>query len=214
MFTGLIEDLGVVKRVERRSGGASLGIQTALSPLQIGESIAVNGVCLTVTQTSPGLFEVDLSSETLRRTNLALLRPGSLVHLERALSLGGRLGGHLVQGHVDGLAILVRIFPDGDAYQLIFRAPDELMRYIVPQGSVAIDGVSLTVAVCTPPTFGVVVVPHTQRRTHLVHHSPGYQANLEVDLIGKYVEHLLRRSRSNSIVEMLRVPVRSQGGER
>jgi riboflavin synthase len=196
MFTGLIEDLGTVRELRGSADNARLTVATAIpmAELELGESIAVNGICLTVVTFGDGCFSADVSPETLDRSNLATLAPGGRVNLERALRLGARLGGHLVSGHVDAVATLVAQVRDGNTLRLTFRLPAAVNRYVVEKGSVAIDGISLTVNSVTDETFAVAVIPHTLAMTTLKEGRVGSRVNIETDLIGKYVERLLGRA--------------------
>lgn len=193
MFTGIVEELGVVKLLSVRGKAAQLRLsaQTVLTDVRLGDSIAVNGVCLTVVSFSVREFTVDVMPETLRKSNLMELKPGDPVNLERALALGGRLGGHLVSGHVDGIGSIMERRLEGNAVIYQFSVPPEVLRYIIPKGSVAIDGISLTVADMGLDWFSVSVIPHTVSSTTLGRKSEGEKVNLENDLIGKYVERLL-----------------------
>jgi len=189
MFTGIVEEIGVVRGPVRNS--LMVRATRVLEDLKLGDSIAVNGVCLTVVSFSQGEFSVGLMPETLRRSNLGALKSGDVVNLERALAIGARLGGHFVQGHVDGMARLVSTRQEGDALLLRFEAPPEIMRYVVPKGFIAIDGTSLTVVDVTDNSFSVSLVQFTQENIILPGKRPGYMANVEVDILGKYVEKLL-----------------------
>ena len=193
MFTGLIEDVGTVRELHRGGHNVSLSVATAIptTDLVLGESIAVNGVCLTVTTIDSGGFSAEVSPETLERSNLGRLAAGRRVNLERALRLGDRLGGHLVSGHIDGIATATRRDRDRNAVRFGFRCTSELSRYLVEKGSVAIDGVSLTVNQVGSDQFEVAVIPHSLEQTTLRDCQPGAEVNLEVDVIGKYVERLL-----------------------
>ncbi len=194
MFTGLVEDVGTITRVEPRDGTCLFEVRPADLPvdqLAIGDSIAVDGVCLTVTARGGGAFSVTAVDETLRRTTLGERAPGHPVHLERALRLGDRLGGHMVQGHIDGVATLAERGATGDNLELTFRAAPGLLRYVVEKGSVAVDGVSLTVARADDNSFAVALIPHTVAVTALGRKEVGGRVNLEVDMIAKYVERLL-----------------------
>ncbi|MEJ2199645.1 MAG: riboflavin synthase [Desulfuromonadaceae bacterium] len=198
MFTGLIEDVGTVRELSRSADSVRLRIATGI-PMQelvMGESIAVNGICLTVVAFGDGQFSADVSPETVGRTTLATLRSGSRVNLERALCLGGRLGGHLVSGHVDAVATITSRERDGNAIRFTFRLPAEVNRYVVEKGSVAIDGISLTVNAVSEETFSVAIIPHTLAETTLQERAVGDQVNIETDIIGKYVERLLGRGNS------------------
>lgn len=184
MFTGMVEELG---RVRSRQGRRfTVAARTVLDGLHIGDSIAHNGCCLTVVEVGDGWYGVDVVDETLARTNLGELAPGDPVNLERPLRASDRLGGHLVQGHVDGVGEIV-----GAAPTLEVRMPPDLTRYVVEKGSISVDGVSLTVAKALPDGFAAAVVPHTASVTTLGHKGPGDRVNLEVDLVAKYVERLL-----------------------
>jgi riboflavin synthase len=192
MFTGIVETTGLLRRIERRGPGARLGVGAKLDALVVGESIAVHGVCLTVQAVVPGGYEADATAETLDRTTLGSLPIGARVHLERALQLGGRLGGHIVSGHVDGRLRLRRRDELGEARRLAFGVEDpSLCRFIAPKGSVAIDGVSLTVNHAEGDEFDVVIIPHTLEVTTLGELSVGDAANLEVDMLARYVARLL-----------------------
>src|SRR6266545_1673322 len=184
MFTGIIEELGAV--LERALDRITVSCRTVLADADVGSSIAVNGVCLTVVDRGPGHLGFDLSEETLRRTSLGGLSPGDPVNLERPVTLTTRLGGHLVQGHVDG----VEAEPAGGAW-LTIRPPAELLRYLVDKGSVSVDGVSLTVAGADGDAFSVALIPHTLAVTTLGTARVGDAVNLEVDVLAKYVERLL-----------------------
>jgi riboflavin synthase len=199
MFTGIVEERGEVVAVDRHAGAATVTVRGPLVTADAGhgDSIAVNGVCLTVTATAGGTFTADVMAETLNRTALGALAPGLPVNLERPLRLGGRLGGHLVQGHVDAVATLVSRSPAEHWDVVRIAIPPGLARYIVHKGSVAVDGVSLTVSAVGsgddggPPWFEVSLIPATLAGTTLGTAQPGSSVNLEVDVIGKYVERLL-----------------------
>ena len=194
MFTGIVEEVGTVRRVHSGPASAVLTIQarTVLEDLKIGDSVAVNGICLTVTTLPAGAFTADVMHETLNRSSFSGLRPGSPVNLERALPAGGRFGGHIVSGHVDGVGTLTRVKQDGPAVWYTVRTSPEIRRQLVEKGSVAIDGISLTVAAVHPDGFSVSVIPHTLRATVLGRRQEGDLVNLETDILGKYVEALLR----------------------
>ena len=189
MFTGIIQEMG--KAREAATSSLSVEATTSLEGLHEGDSIAVNGTCLTVKAIGEGYFSVDTMPETLRRTNLGLLKPGSPVNLERALTLSSPLGGHLTQGHVDATGTLVSVQPEGDALLMKFHAPPQVMRYVVEKGFIAVDGISLTVVEWDATTFTISVVTYTQEHTNLGHRKPGDVVNLEVDILAKYVEKLL-----------------------
>lgn len=191
VFTGIVEEVGSIVRVERGGEVLGLEIRAGFSPESVapGDSVAVDGVCLTVTKSEQGVLRFDLSHETAGATTLRDRIAGDRVHLERALALGGRLGGHLVTGHVDGTGDLVRREPRGENLDLVLRAPAAVVPYLVPKGSVAIDGVSLTVNQPQGSLFRVTLVPHTLRQTTLGERRPGEALNLEADILGKYVRH-------------------------
>lgn len=194
MFTGIVEEMGTVERVHRGMHSAVLSIRAkaVLEGTRAGDSIAVNGVCLTVTALSLGGFAADVMHETLDRSALARLVPGTRVNLERAMAADGRFGGHIVAGHVDGVGTVTAVRRDDNAVWYTIQAPAAVLRYVVEKGSVAVDGVSLTVARVDGGSFAVSVIPHTAAQTVLSLRRPGDPVNLEADLIGKYVEKLLR----------------------
>ncbi len=191
MFTGLVQAVGEVRVISRTTTGATLSIAHPFGPLTLGESIAVNGVCLSVTAMPEGLFACDASLETLSKTTLGSIARGSSVHLERALRAGDRLGGHLVSGHVDGVGRVVSKSALGEALQMTFEAPAVLARFFAPKGSVTIDGISLTVNRATRTTFDVVLVPITRAETRLDQKAVGDSVNLEIDVLAKYIARLL-----------------------
>ena len=184
MFTGIVEEVGTVRRV----GGGTLSIdaEEILTDVRLGDSIAVNGVCLTVTSFDKNHFEADVMPETVRRTSLAELRKGSPVNLERALTLASRLGGHIVSGHIDGVGTVAGLRQEGNALLLTVAAAPALLRGIVEKGSVALDGISLTVAAVTEETFTVSLIPHTREVTNLRAKRAGSRLNIETDIIGKF----------------------------
>lgn len=198
MFTGIIEELGTVKSIHSQSGGMRLSIsgKIVLDGMKIGDSISVNGACLTVVEISNTLFSADVSRESLDKSNLGKLRVGDKVNLERPMRLADRLGGHLVAGHVDAVGVIRGIVKKGDASVFTFEAPPEVLRYLVYKGSVAIDGISLTVNEIQGKRFSVTIIPHTLQMTTLGFKKIGDLVNLEVDLIGKYVEKFLSKDRS------------------
>jgi riboflavin synthase len=194
MFTGIVEEIGRVQAITTGQTHNTLTIacQTMLADTQIGESIAVNGVCLTVTELSETLFSIGASPETLRRTNLGRLQAGDPVNLERSLAFNGRMGGHYVQGHIDETGEIVRIVPEGDSKLVTVRLPHNLMRYVVEKGYLAVDGVSLTVFNLTDDTVTIALIAHTQQAVIMGQQQVGALVNLEVDIIAKYVERLVR----------------------
>jgi len=197
MFTGIVEETGVVERITQATEAIQFAIQakTCARGLKIGDSLAVNGCCLTVvklgSRSKHKVIRFDLLRETWERTNLQFARVGSLVNLERALRLDGRLDGHFVTGHIDGVGTIVRWARAGKDHVLEITAPTELMRYIVHKGSVAVDGISLTVAAVTKKGFRIWIIPHTYEVTALRDRSVGDAVNLETDVLGKYVEQLI-----------------------
>jgi riboflavin synthase len=194
MFTGLVEAIGTLVAKERRGPGARLTVRCPFDPIVMGESIACDGVCLTVDAIEGDRFVADASAETLTRTTLGGLAVGDELHLERALALGQRFGGHIVSGHVDGVAELVRREPVGDAAELHFRVPPELLRYVTEKGSITLSGVSLTVNGVAGDTLSLVVVPRTQKWTKLAKARVGSRFNVEVDVLARYVERLLHHT--------------------
>ena len=204
MFTGLVQDVGVVERVVA-GAMTDLWIRTALGAggFALGESVAVNGACLTVVERGGHTFKVQAAPETLRRTTMGELRPGSRVNLERALALGDRLGGHLVAGHVDAVSEVLETRPEGGSWVMAFRLPAELAPYFIEKGSVAVEGISLTVNQVLSDRFTVQLIPETQQRTTLKDMGPGARVNLEADMIGKYVARLfaLRQGPGTGLTE-------------
>lgn len=192
MFTGLVQDLGRVAAVDATADGARLTIETRLAPeIAPGDSVAVSGVCLTATTVTEDAFSADVMRESLRRSALGALQPGEPVNLELALRADARLGGHIMQGHVDGLARVTEVQDDGFAKVVTITPEDPgLLRYVVEKGSIAVDGVSLTVARVDDASFAVSLIPETLERTSLGQASPGRRVNLEVDVVAKYVEKL------------------------
>lgn len=193
MFTGIIEEIGRVERVTKGAKSSKLRIKAGavLGGTRIGDSICTSGVCLTVTKLEGDFFEADVMAETMRRSKLGGLAAGSPVNLERAMRLDGRFGGHMVSGHIDGTGVIRSIYTEDNAVWLTISAEEKLLRYIVEKGSIAIDGVSLTVASVDLTGFQVSVIPHTGRETTLLRQRAGDAVNLECDIIGKYVEKLL-----------------------
>ncbi len=194
MFTGIVEEVGHIRRLTQIANGARLAIeaQTVLAGAKLGDSIAVNGVCLTVVEQGPDWFAADLSAETLKRTSLQQARTGTRVNLERALLPTTRLGGHIMQGHVDGTGRLLEAQPSGEGWTVRIGFPVELARYIVEKGSIAVDGISLTVATLGDDWFEIAVIPHTWKMTNLSTLERGALVNLEVDILAKYVERMLQ----------------------
>lgn len=201
MFTGIIEEIGTVRRIEHGAKGARLTIQakTVLEDTRIGDSIATNGVCLTVVSMTGDSFSADVMAESLRRSSLGTLQGGSSVNLERAMAANGRFGGHIVSGHIDGTGTIASQKREDNAVWVKVKTPAPLLRYIVEKGSIAIDGVSLTVAAVTDTDFSVSIIPHTGAQTILLGKKPGDPVNLECDVIGKYVEKLTAPHKTGGI---------------
>lgn len=193
MFTGIIEELGTVKSlvISGSSGKISVAASKVLENTKIGDSIAVNGVCLTVVSMDAGGFTADVMAETVRRTSLSLCKKGSKVNLERAMAADGRFGGHIVAGHVDGTGIVKSLVKEENAVWVTIDAGREITDLVVEKGSIAIDGISLTVAAVTPSGFKVSVIPHTGEETTLLSRKTGDPVNLETDIVGKYVRKLM-----------------------
>ncbi|AZR72954.1 riboflavin synthase subunit alpha [Anoxybacter fermentans] len=191
MFTGIIEEVGIILNITRgtNSGSLTIAAKKVLEDVEIGDSIAVNGVCLTVTSFTKGQFTADVMPVTLDKTNLGELSPGKKVNLERALQLKSRLGGHLVSGHVDGVGTILSINQDDNAILIEIEAPEKLKPFVIREGSIAVDGISLTVAELTPKGFCVSIIPHTAKKTTLANRKVGDRVNLEGDIIGKYLYH-------------------------
>jgi riboflavin synthase len=192
MFTGLVADRGMVRELAPGAEGARLRVASSLAgSIRSGDSVAVNGVCLTARDADDGSFTADVMNETLERSSLGGLEPGGVVNLELALRASDRLGGHVVQGHVDGLGTIAVVVQDGFARRVEISAGAELLRYVVEKGSIAVDGVSLTVAGLDDESFTVSLIPETLERTNLGVARPGQRVNLEVDVLAKYVERLM-----------------------
>jgi len=188
MFTGIVEEVGTVRAAGQ--GRLTIAAREVMPTLEIGGSISVNGVCLTVTRLDSDEFSVDVVPETLRRTNLGLLSSNSPVNLERPLRADGRLDGHIVQGHVDGTGTIGEISEDGEALMVRIDVPAQLVRYVVEKGFIAVDGVSITVVHCDEAGFSVTVIPHTRDHTVFGSRSVGDAVNIEIDILAKYVERL------------------------
>jgi riboflavin synthase len=195
MFTGIVEHKGSVTRADRAVDGMRIVVDIGpLTGIEVGSSVAVNGVCLTAVGLGSGQASFDVVSETLDRSNLGLLAPGAAVNLELPMAANGRFDGHIVQGHVDGVGEVVGIEPEGEATRMSLAVPPGLMRYVVEKGSVTVDGVSLTVAALTEHGFEVALIPHSLAVTNLGLRKVGDKVNLEVDVLAKYVERLLKAS--------------------
>jgi riboflavin synthase len=206
MFTGIIEKLGRVIGTERHGGGGSVQIESgwALTDVGLGDSISVNGACLTVSSLRGGVFGADVSGETLRRTNLGDLNTGEQVNLERALRLSDRLGGHLLTGHIDGTGTVREAKREGDSFRYEFDVPEQISRGLVEKGSVAVDGISLTVGRWNGSSLQVYVIPYTLEKTTLQFRRPGDRVNIETDILGKYVEKMLSSRKDGLSLETLK----------
>ena len=201
MFTGLVAELGIVQRLARQGSSYHLtvGAKKVLDNLKIGDSVAVNGACLTVVRMDEGGFTADVMPETVRLTNIGSLQPGSKVNLERTLRLCDGLDGHIVSGHVEGLGTISEQRPEGIAVVVTIATPPELLKYIIKKGSIAIDGISLTVTEVTDTSFSVSLIPHTAKETTLGFKKVGDSVNLETDILGKYVERMLTWNKQTQV---------------
>ena len=202
MFTGIVEEIGIVESV--KPGFLSISTKNLLKSSKPGDSIAVNGVCLTATRINNQSFSIDIMAETLRRTNLGKLQPGDSVNLEKALEVGGRLGGHFVQGHIDGTGMITGITPQNGATLFRITAPAEIMRYLVEKAYIGIEGISLTITALGADYFQVSVVEFTRTHTNLQHHKVGDSVNLEVDIMAKYAERFIQAQKPGISAEFLR----------
>lgn len=199
MFTGIIEEIGIVKDIKKSAKSSKIIIEAnkILEKINLGDSISTNGVCLTASGINENYFEADVMAETLRRSNIGKLKIGSNVNLERALCLEGRLGGHIVSGHIDGTGEIISFKKEENAIWLTIKTGKDLLKYIVEKGSIAIDGISLTVAYVDDYKFKVSVIPHTKRETTLLNKNVKDTVNIECDMIGKYIEKLLGLNKKN-----------------
>ena len=200
MFTGLIEEIGILKEVRKgvKSAELSISANKVLQDIRIGDSISTNGVCLTVIRFSNNSFAVDVMPETMRRSNLKNLKPGSKINLERALRLGDRLGGHIVSGHIDGVGLVKAIEAENNATWVTIEGSPQIMKYIIEKGSIAIDGTSLTVAYVDENAFKVSIIPLTRDETTLLSKKIGDEVNLECDMVGKYIERFTMFNKTNN----------------
>lgn len=196
IFTGIIEELGVVKSIaiNGASGCITIKAKKVLEGTQLGDSIAVNGICLTVTSINSDGFSADVMAETVKRTSLSQVGKGDLVNLERAMILNGRFGGHIVSGHIDGTGTITKYTKEENAIWVTIKAPDEILDLIVEKGSICIDGISLTVATVSDQDFQVSIIPHTAKETTLIHKKVGSLVNLENDIVGKYIKKLMENN--------------------
>lgn len=195
MFTGIIQGIGEIESLEGDGESAKLRLRlpSDMGPLEIGESVAVDGICLTANASPPDVFQADLSWETISRTSLAHKRKGQKVNLERALRPMDRLGGHFVSGHIDGIGKIAHLVNRGQSWELAIEAPEEILKFCIDKGSIAVDGISLTIATLADSGFTCAVIPHTLNQTNLSERQAGDSVNLEADLIGKYVRRLLAK---------------------
>jgi len=204
MFTGIIEEVGTVQAIQHGENSSFIEIKAekVLSDVHAGDSIAVNGVCLTVTEFSKNTFRADVMNETLKRSSLGSLKNGSSVNLERAMSANGRFGGHMVSGHIDGTGVISAVKNDGIAVWYTINTTSEIMQYIIEKGSIAVDGISLTVAKVTNSSFSVSIIPHTAQQTILSFKKTGDIVNLENDIVGKYVGKFINADIKKSNISM------------
>jgi riboflavin synthase len=200
MFTGIIEETGRIRGVRKGEKSASLTVECSgiLEGTLTGDSICVNGICLTVTAINGNCFESDVMPETVRATNLKYIKPGDVVNLERALSPAGRFGGHIVSGHIDGTGVIREIKKDDNAVWFTISAEEQILKYVIHKGSIAVDGISLTVQYVDDMAFKIAVIPHTRDYTTLQGRKVGYKVNLECDIIGKYIEKLIKWERKST----------------
>ena len=194
MFTGIIEEIGIIQKIIKGEKSSVISIKASkiLEETILGDSICVNGVCLTVTKMTKDTFEADVMAETLRKSNIGKLSIGSKVNLERALKLEGRFGGHIVSGHIDGVGEIISLIKEDNATWVTVKTSKDILKYIVMKGSIAIDGISLTVAYIDNEVFKVSIIPHTGGETTLLHKKNGETVNLECDVIGQYIEKFMR----------------------
>ena len=211
MFSGIIETTGKITTVEQTDGGAKFTLSSNIpsAEVSLGESICINGACMTVTASGETELSFDVSAESLRRTNLGELQAGSVVNLERSLRMNDRLSGHIVSGHVDGVGRVQSIQSEGDSFLYTFEIPAELSRYVVEKGSIAVDGISLTVFQCKPTSFTCAIIPHTHQVTTLHARKPGNTVNIECDMQGKYIEKFV----SEAVSRFLSGPVQELRNE-
>ena len=214
MFTGLVEEIGNIKAITKSTKSAKITIKArkVLEEVKLGDSISTNGVCLTVTDFSTNYFTVDVMAETMRRSNLKNLSSGDEINLERALRVGDRLGGHMVSGHIDGVGVISKYENEENAVWITIKTPPELLKYIVEKGSIAIDGVSLTVAYVDDTCFKVSIIPHTKDVTTLLRKKKGDEVNLECDMVGKYIEKLISVKEETNVKKGIDINFLSENG--
>jgi len=208
MFTGIVEEVGTIKEIRFQAEGAAITVaaETILPGITVGDSVALNGVCLTAVRIIPDAFVCDISEETLRRSTFRKARIGARVNLERALAAAGRLGGHIMQGHVDDVGQMISRTPVGSGFNISFSFPRALERYLVYKGSIAINGISLTIASLENETFSVAVIPHTFSVTNLGELAPGDTVNLETDILGKYFERYFQLGLTGNTENLSEIP--------
>lgn len=205
MFTGIIQDIGTIKSIKKGSKSQTMTIESrVLEDVRLGDSIATNGLCLTVTELTENTFNVDVMAESLRRSNLGRLKSGDKVNLEKALAMGERLGGHMVSGHIDDVGVIVKKTVEDNATWVDIDVPKHLRRYCILKGSIAIDGISLTISRLTSTGVSVSIIPHTKDQTTLLTKSIGDHVNLEMDMMVKYVEHLIKPTKDTLNEEALK----------
>lgn len=206
MFTGIIEEKGKIENITTGAKSCRLTISgnVIFDDLKLGDSVAVNGVCLTVTKVMPDTFEADVMAETMRRTAMATLKKGSAVNLERAMQLNGRFGGHIVSGHIDGVGTVINKITEDNAVLVTISADSNIMKYIIFKGSVTLDGISLTVADAKYDRFTVSIIPHTAKETTLLDKNTGDKINIECDIVGKYIEKFLSKSEKGITMDFLK----------
>ncbi|EOD00969.1 riboflavin synthase [Caldisalinibacter kiritimatiensis] len=214
MFTGIVEEIGIVKSIINSYNSSTIMIEAnkILQDIKLGDSISTNGVCLTVTDYDNKSFTVDVMPETINKSNLKKLKKGSKVNLERALKVGDRLGGHIVTGHIDGVGIIGEFKKDDNAIWVSISTSEDILKYIVYKGSIAIDGISLTVAYVDKKQFKVSIIPHTQHITTLVQKNIGDEVNLECDMIGKYIEKFLNLQKTEDSKQGLDITFLKENG--
>lgn len=214
MFTGLVEEIGNIKAITKSTKAAKITIKASkvLEGVSLGDSISTNGVCLTVTEFNSNYFTVDVMAETMRRSNLKNLSIGDEINLERALRLGDRLGGHIVSGHIDGVGSISKYEEEDNAVWITIETPPELLRYIIEKGSIAIDGVSLTVAYVDDVCFKVSIIPHTKDATTLLRKKIGDVVNLECDMVGKYIEKLIAPKEETKVKKDIDIDFLAENG--
>ena len=214
MFTGIVEEVGILKEMRAGAAQARLTIEASkvLQDVRVGDSIAVNGICLTVTAFTSRQFQVDVMPETVKATNVHQLKPGDRLNLERAMAANGRFGGHIMSGHVDGVGKILSKTPQANAVYYRIETSPGIMPYVVPKGSIAVDGISLTVVDVQENVFSVSIIPHTLQETNLAFRNPGDRVNLECDLLAKYVDNLLAKKWKASSKDGLTADVLAENG--